>query len=336
MKAVGRALWLAGAAVSVLVFLATLPDTAAQQRFKIRVGAITQDAVDTIGPYAALKEGYYEQEGLETVWFYNINGPVTLQKMAAGDVDVAISTAIAPFFQAVAAGVDLVWVASTAKNNSPLVVRPEIKSIKELDGKRVGTPGIGTIHDTLLSVFEKRHGIKTQHVYGRISDLIIYLEKREIDGLIAWQPPAELARKKLGAVYLAKAVIPGAESLGIMFPRAFVQKNPEIVKKFVKAHLRGIQSFQKQPEALVRWLAEREKLELDVVRNISLDRDMILGEDPITDRESTKIIIAAARDAGKIPKALIPDDRAIEAWMDKHIDESFLREAMKEVGWKGR
>lgn len=334
MRAVCRGRWWVAVAVSVLVLFAALPDTAAQQQFKIRVGAITQDAVDTIGPYAALKEGYYEQEGLDTTWFYNINGPVTLQKMAAGDVDVAISTAIAPFFQAVAGGVDLVWVASTAKNNSPLVVRPEIKSIKELDGKRVGTPGIGTIHDTLLSVFEKRHGIKTQHVYGRISDLIIYLEKRELDGLIAWQPPAELARKKLGAVYLAKAVIPGAESLGIIFPRAFVQKHPEVVKKFVKAHLRGIQYFQKQPDKFVGWLAEREKLDLDVVRNITLDRDMILGENPVTDRESTKTIITAARDAGKIPKALIPDDRAIEAWMDKHIDESFLREAMKEVGWK--
>ncbi|HEY7364515.1 MAG TPA: ABC transporter substrate-binding protein [Methylomirabilota bacterium] len=306
----------------------------AQPRFKVRVGAITQDAVDTLGPYAALKEGYFQQEGIEPILSYNINGPVTLQKMVAGDVDVAISTAIAPFFQAVASGVDLVWVASTAKNNSPLVVRKEIKSVKELEGKRLGTPGIGTIHDTLLSVFEKRHGIKTQHVYGRISDLLTYLERGEIDGLIAWQPPAELARKKLGAVYLAKAVIPGAESLGIIFPREFVKKNPEVVKRFVKAHLRGIQYFKKQPEALARWLAEREKLDLDVVRNIALDRDMILGEDPVTDRPSTKIIIAAARDAGKIPKALIPDDRAIEAWMDKHIDESYLREAMKELEWK--
>lgn len=307
---------------------------AAQPRVKIRVGAITQDAVDTLGPYAALKEGYFQQEGIEPVLSYNINGPVTLQKMAAGDIDVAISTAIAPFFQAVAGGVDLVWVASTAKNNSPLVVRKEITSIKDLEGKRLGTPGIGTIHDTLLSVFEKRHGIKTQHVYGRINDLLTYLEKGEIDGLIAWQPPAELARKKLGAVYLAKAVIPGAESLGIIFPREFVKKNPDLVKRFIRAHLRGIQYFKKNPEDFARWLAEREKLDLDVVRNIALDRDMILGDNPVTDRPSTKIIIAAARDAGKIPKALVADDRAIEAWMDKHIDESYLREAMSELNWK--
>jgi NitT/TauT family transport system substrate-binding protein len=318
-----------------LVAWAGLAGTAmAQERVKVRVGAITQDAVDTLGPYAALKEGYFQQEGIEPVLSYNINGPVTLQKMAAGDVDVAISTAIAPFFQAVAGGVDLVWVASTAKNNSPLVVRKEIKTIKELDGKRVGTPGIGTIHDTLLSVFEKRHGIRTQHVYGRINDLFTYLEKGEIDGLIAWQPPAELARQKLGAVYLAKAVIPGAESLGIMFPREFVTKHPGVVKRFVRAHLRGIQYFRKHPEEFARWLAEREKLDLEVVRAIALDREMILGDDPVTERQSTRIILAAARDAGKIPKTLIPDDRAIEAWMDKHIDESFLREAMKELGFK--
>ncbi len=322
--------------VATLVGLAWMagPLAEAQPRFKLRVGAITQDAVDTLGPYAALKEGYFQQEGIEPALAYNINGPVTLQKMAAGDVDVAISTAIAPFFQAVAGGVDLVWVASTAKNNSPLVVRKGIGSITELDGKRVGTPGIGTIHDTLLSVFEKRHGIKTQHVYGRISDLFTYLEKGEVDGLIAWQPPAELARKKLGAVYLAKAVIPGAESLGVIFPREFVKKHPDVVKRFVRAHLKGIQYFRQHPEDFARWLAEREKLDLDVVKNIALDRDMILGDVPTTDRASTRIIIAAARDAGKIPKTLVPDDAAIEAWMDKHIDESFLREAMKELGFK--
>ncbi len=336
MRIVKRGWW-PTAVLSALILLAWLPGGAgAQERVKIRVGAITQDAVDTIGPYAALKEGYYQQEGLEPVLFYNINGPVTLQKMVAGDVDVAISTAIAPFFQAVAGGVDLVWLASTAKNNSPLVVRPEIKGIKDLEGKRVGTPGIGTIHDTLLSVFEKRHGIKTQHVYGRISDLFTYLEKGEVVGLISWQPPAELARKKIGAHYLAKAVIPGAESLGIIVPRAFVQKHRDVAKKFVKAHLRGIQYFQQHPQEFARWLAEREKLDLDVVRNIALDRDMISGENPVTDRETTKIIIAAARDAGKIPKSLIPDDRAIEGWMEKHIDESILREAMKEVGWKDK
>jgi NitT/TauT family transport system substrate-binding protein len=329
---IGRTAVVALAGLAVLAGL--VGPVHSQPRVKIRVGAITQDAVDTLGPYAALKEGYFQQEGIEPILSYNINGPVTLQKMVAGDVDVAISTAIAPFFQAVAGGVDLVWVASTAKNNSPLVVRKGITSVKELDGKRLGTPGIGTIHDTLLSVFEKRHGIKTQHVYGRINDLFTYLEKGEIDGLIAWQPPAELARKKLGAVYLAKAVIPGAESLGIIFPREYVKKNPDVVKRFVRAHLRGIQYLKKNPQDLARWLADREKLDLDVVRNIALDRDMILGDNPVTDRPSTKIIIAAARDAGKIPKALIPDDRAIEAWMDKHIDESFLKQAMKELEWK--
>lgn len=334
MRNRGRASGLAAGLVGLILVTAPVGAGQAQDRVRVRVGAITQDAVDTIGPYAALKEGYFQQEGLEPVLAYNINGPVTLQKMAAGDVDVAISTAIAPFFQAVAGGVDLVWVASTAKNNSPLVVRPDVKTVRELDGKRVGTPGIGTIHDTLLSVFEKRHGIRTQHVYGRINDLLTYLEKGEIDGLIAWQPPAELARKKLGAVYLTKAVIPGAESLGIIFPRAYVQKHPAVVKRFVRAHLRGIQYFQKHREELARWLAEREKLDLDVVRNIALDREMILGDNPVTDRDSTRIIIAAARDAGKIPRALIPDDRAIDAWMDRHIDESFLREAMKELGFK--
>lgn len=337
MKSSKRSLWGVSVTLAALIlFWGMCVPAGAQQPFKLRVGAITQDApAGVVNVYAALKEGYFKDEGIEPVFIYNINGPTTLQKMAAGDVDMAISTAISVMFQAIATGgMDLVYVASTIKNNAPLVVRREIKSVSDLNGKRVGTPGIGTIQDTLLGVFEKQHGIKTTHVYGRITDLLTYFEKGEIDGVAAWQPTAELARRKMGAIYLAKAILPGAESTGIIFPRAFIEKHPDVVKRFVRATLRGLQYFRKNPEAYIEWLAKRENMEADILRAIVLDREIVLPDRPVADRPSTKLLIRAARDAGKIPKEKLPDDAAIDAWMAKHIDDSFLQAAMKEVQWK--
>lgn len=329
-----RAVWV----LTCLLFLGILAVSAeAQQPFKLRVGAIAKGdfAGGTVGPGAAFKEGYFKDEGIDAVFSYHVSGPAVLQAMAAGDVDTTISTAIVPFFQAVGAGVDLVWVGSTIKDIAHFVVRPEIKSVKELDGKRVGTPGIGTIQDTLLTVFERQQGIRTIHVYGRITDLLTYLEKGEVVGVVSWQPIAELARRRIGATYVAKSVMPGSEGVGIVFPRAFIERHPDVVKRFLKANLRGLQYFQKNRDAYVEWLAKRENLELDVVRSILFDPEMVRFENPLTDWPSTKILIRAARDAGKIPKEKIADDAAIDAWMAKHIDESFLQAAIREIGWKG-
>src|SRR5262245_4469107 len=108
-----RDVLLAGSASACLALVD--PRATAQERVKVRLGGITYTAADAAGPYAALKEGYYQEEGIEPILLSHANGPIVLQKMAAGDVDVAISTAISPFFQAVASGLDLIWIASATK-----------------------------------------------------------------------------------------------------------------------------------------------------------------------------------------------------------------------------
>ncbi len=306
----------------------------AQERMKVRLGGITYTAADAAGPYAAIKEGYFLQEGIEPVLSTHANGPIVLQKMAANDVDVAISTAISPFFQAVGAGLDLIWIASATKGNSGLVVHPSIKTIKDLDGKRIGVAGLGTSQDALLSNLEEKNGIKVKHVYGPINNLVTFMQKGEIEGFTSWHPALEIARRQVGAVYLMKAMLPGAESLGIMLPRAFAQKNPEVVVKLLRAHLRGIRYFQQHREDYARWVAEREGIDADVVRTVVFDKEAIDAENPITDRAGALILVRASRDAGFIRKELVPTDEALKAWMDKHIDEFYLATAMKQLDWK--
>ena len=222
----------------------------AQDRIKVRLGGITYTAADAAGPYSAIKEGYFQQFGIEPILSTHASGPIVLQKMAAGDVDVAISTAISPFFQSVASGLDLIWIASSTKGNSGLVVNPSIKTVKDLDGKRIGVAGLGTSQDALLSKLEQDNGIKIKHVYGPVNNLVTFMQKGEIEGFTSWHPALEIARRQVGAVYLMKAMLPGAESLGIMLPKAFAQKNPKLVVAILKAHLHGIRYFQQNSRSV--------------------------------------------------------------------------------------
>lgn len=301
---------------------------------KVRLGGITYTDADAVGPYAALKQSYFQEEGIDPILSTYPNGPIALQRMAAGDIDVAISTAISPFFQAVAAGVDLIWIASATKGNSGLVVAPSIKSVKELDGKRIGVAGLGTSQDALLSRLAERNGIKVQHVYGPINNLTTFMQNGEIEGFTSWQPALEIARRQVGAVYLMKAMLPGAESLGLMLPRAFAKRNPELVVKILRAHLRGISYFHNNREEYADWVGKREGIGPDVVRTVVLDKELIDAEHPITDRAGTLILVRASRDAGFISKALVPNDEALKQWIGKGIDETYLATAMKQLNWK--
>lgn len=160
------------------------------------------------------------------------------------------------------------------------------------------------------------------------------MQNGEIEGFTSWQPALEIARRQVGAVYLMKAMLPGAESLGLMLPRAFAKRNPELVVKILRAHLRGISYFHNNREEYADWVGKREGIGPDVVRTVVLDKELIDAEHPITDRAGTLILVRASRDAGFISKALVPNDEALKQWIGKGIDETYLATAMKQLNWK--
>ena len=76
-----------------------------------------------------------------------------------------------------ARGGEMTMVMSTTKGNAPIVGKKQYTSVKELAGKNVGTPGIGTIHDAVLGYIEETQGFKVNHVPAKISDVAIMIEK---------------------------------------------------------------------------------------------------------------------------------------------------------------
>ena len=94
---------------------------------------------------------------------------------SAGELDAAYVGA-APFLVARASGVGIVAVASSNTEGSSLVVTYEIRSITDLHDMKVGSPGMGTIQDYMLTQVEKL-SIRVTHVYAKVTDLILYFEK---------------------------------------------------------------------------------------------------------------------------------------------------------------
>jgi NitT/TauT family transport system substrate-binding protein len=238
-----------------------------------------------------------------------------------------VLAAIVPFMQFVARGGDVRIVMSVTKGNAPIVGKKQYKSVKDLDRKKVGTPGIGTIHDAVLGYIQQTSGIKFEHVPAKITDVAIMIQKGEAEAFIGWEPASAAAIAQAPDLlhYIQRMPpIPNSESLQLAFTPAFVKANPDTVEKFVRATLKGVEwikanSKEKTAELVARKMNDPKSyaVNLDALGSVDLTQ-------PRLDMASTRIWLTTIAKQGKIPEDLVKD---VDAWVGKYLDYSFLDKA---------
>ncbi len=295
-----------------------------QEKTIIRIGDILAADVVYVAEHIALQKGFFAEEGLDVKRFVYPNGPAVMQHMASGEIDAGMAATFV-LLMAKAQGVDLSIVMSLTKDNAPLAVRKDIKTFKDLQGKRIGTPGLGTVHDINLNYIEKTHGVTVQHFYGKITDLLTYFEKGEIDGLVGWEPVVGEAVYRLGAHYLAKSMRPGSESQALAVSGKLMREKPEVVYKIVRAYLKGIRYFEKHFDEAVEIVSRQLQKPPKLIR---LAYGQVTLTNPYVERASTQEAVEIAIEQKKISKEAVPD---AAVFINKAIDESFLRKAEAEL-----
>ncbi|MHB8156379.1 MAG: ABC transporter substrate-binding protein [Desulfocucumaceae bacterium] len=296
----------------------------------VRVGDIT--AAELIVPFhIAIEKGFFKEEGLKIDRKIFVNGPGVMMAMANGELDFCVATGFTPILQAAAQGSDVKILASMGKGNAPVVAGAHIKTFKDLDGKVVGTPGLGTIQNTMLNIAAEKNGIKFKKViHGKITDLPVFLEKGEIDAFTGWEwPAADTVSRVKGAHYVLKMpVIENAESVSMGVNGKFYKENPETAKKFMRAYLKGVKYYKEHKDEGVTILAKMINRPEDVAK---MTLENVITDVPEIDMPSVKFAVEDALKTGKIKKEAVPD---IDAFLSKIIDPTLVKELSKEVGLK--
>ena len=162
-------------------------------------------------------------------------------------------------------GADVVMVASFL--NKPiyrLVVRPEIRAVTDLRGKRLGITRFGTVTDSTTRLLVGRLGLDPDKdvILVQVGEVPVLLTSliagKTIDGAII-QPP-----------YYQKAVASGMHVLanmqemdilvqqtGLNTTRKFIARNPDVVRRAVKSIVEGIHMMRENPAVAKRALARR-------------------------------------------------------------------------------
>jgi len=286
----------------------------------VRVGYLVAD-IHQVAFFVAYYEGFYEEEGIRPIRLEYVNGPAEMLAFAAGDLDAGY-VGVVPALISKSKGTDFVIVASANLEGSAIVAKPEIKTVQDLNGKIVGTPGIGTIQASLLFMVEEKFGIRVEPKhYSGPTGLPLDFEKGIIDAYIAWEPfVAEAVVKGLGdVIYTSHDILPSHQCCVFYVSGKIFREQPEMAKKLIKIHLRAMKYIEERPNDAMAIFANRTGKSPDVVQE-SWER-MIW--DYHLNTTSMKTFVSFLIQQDKIQSTDVPN---IDEFINNAIDKQFLAE----------
>lgn len=225
----------------------------------------------------ALAKGFFAEEGLDVTPHSHAFGKLALAEVVAGKADIA-TVGDTPIVFAVMNGEKITTLATiqTSNKSEAVVARRDrgITKPADLNGKNIGVT-LGTTADFFVDTLLLAHGVTRKQVTlidMRPDEMAAALDQGTVDAVSAFDPTVQQLEKRLGEhgiVFFDESLY--TETFCVAGTQEYVQKNPDAVKKFLRAIIKA-ETFAQQhnAEARVRVAAfiNLDKTLLDEVWNI--------------------------------------------------------------------
>jgi ABC-type nitrate/sulfonate/bicarbonate transport system substrate-binding protein len=239
---------------------------------KIRIGYSSISGA-YIPIWVAHDGGYFTKENLEDQIILIPSGTQLAQVTVAGEIDVGSmngSSAMAAALQ----GADLKIIGSSAnKMIYSLYVRPEIKSVEALKGKKIGITRFGSAPDISVRYALRKYNINPEKdltliQLGFMATVAAGLQGGSIDGGVV-SPPTQFAVDKAGFRELINIT-----DMDFAFPNpaliavgSIIKSKPDVINRFVRAYTRGTHRARADREFTYKSMAKYTKIQdADVLR----------------------------------------------------------------------
>ena len=272
-----QAKWSALAVAMTFGLILGLQSPVTGQQKEIRFGYLVADQLHSPAVMIMKEKKMLEAEGFKVSWGEFLAGSYLMQDFASGQVDFGSLGAV-PVVITRAQGVDVVILASANAEGSSIVVKDTIKTPKDLDGKSLGTPGIGSIQDAMVDMVATREKMKIRHKHMKVSDMPLFLQKGEIDGFIAWAPhPTRAVDLGYGhQILTSHDILPEHQCCVLVTKGEMLKKDPETVRKVVKIYLKAYEWFINNQDEAVAMMAKNTGMKEEVIRNADENRQVSL------------------------------------------------------------
>jgi ABC-type nitrate/sulfonate/bicarbonate transport system substrate-binding protein len=296
---------------------------------RIRI-AVSNPNMPNLTAAMAQKNGFFKEANLDAE-IIRMNPNVAITALATGDIDYC------QLFGAVVGGAIAglpVRIVAGFLDNWPmtLIAQPEYKSLKDLKGKTLGISSFGATPDVAARMMLKQAGIDSDKeikilALGSDAARLAALKQRVVD-VVVISPPADAQMEKQGFRILARAYeLFNFPYLGLGTHMRKIKEKPDEIRATIRATIRANRFIRDNREEAVRMLINWGKVEqefayasYDALRNL-FNADGGVPEDGL------RLVIDQARRSAKVTREVAASEVA---------DFTFLREALAELGIKGR
>lgn len=274
----------------------------------------------------AVAKGFFKDENLEPL-LIQMRSQVAVPALMSGEVNYTLS--FGNILTAAMQGLPLkILAVLTDKPLHHIVARPEIKTIADLRGKRIGTQRIGGSDQLAAEAILQAKGLELKDVQfvtlGADEPVRVEILKKALVDAVCISPPGpnRLAREGFNVLGGPKDLKIGSPISAVAATDSRIKNNREETKKVLRAIVRGLRFMHDRKEEvipiMVRWLNQTQEVARDsydlILPSFSIDGSTV---------DKTYDFAIEAR------KATVKSDKTIP--LSQVRDVSLLREVQKEL-----
>jgi NitT/TauT family transport system substrate-binding protein len=203
-------------------------------------------------------------EGFTDVQYVKVKLDGLYKAFASGEVDVSMAYA-PPFIIQIEAGEPILLLGGVHSGCYELFGSQQVRTIRDLKGKTVAIPGLGSPHHVFVASMAAYVGIDLRKDINwathPVPESMRLLAEAKIDALMGFPPVSqELRAKKIGRVVVnSGADRPWSQYFCCVMAsnREFVRKHPAATKRAMRAILKANQMCALEPERVARLLVDK-------------------------------------------------------------------------------
>ena len=224
-----------------------------------KVSVAIVNAVSDVGFFIADAKGYFKAEGIEPDFVTFDTGAKMVAPLGAGQLDVGGGAPAAGLYNAIERGIKIRIVADKAHNrqgapfqfflvSKPLWDKGEVKSLKDLKGRKVAISGQGGGDASVLNEAMKSVGLTyddVEKVYLGFPQHAAALQNGAVAGSVTTEPSVSNI-VKLGAAHVLMGndtFYPNHQTAVILFSEDFATKKRATAQKFMRAYVKATRDF---------------------------------------------------------------------------------------------
>ena len=236
--------------------------------------------------FVANATGMYKKAGIEVNLYEYNNGGDLMSAMASGDLDVGY-VGITPAIYSISKEVPVRIVAGAQNEGSGLLCHnSSIKSISDLKGKTVATPGEASVQSVLLKYDLKKNELNTTDIESpamKVSSMNDALKTGGIDAMLTYEPYVTISKEinNQTLVESSEDILPNHPCCVVVMNEKFLSEHTNKAKTILDIHKKATDKIKANPEGMVQYLPQH------IVPNAEIEKESLKHTEWVSDLNDT-------------------------------------------------